>query len=290
MRDDGGDPGVTPARDPARPVGEAPSRLARVGGAAAGLPGEWLERRALVAVLVRRALIARYRGTSFGFLWTFIHPAMLFVAYALVFGVYVRVDVPQYPAFLVAGLLPWSWFSQALAIGTTSILGDGPFIRQGAFPPSVSPLVVAVATFVNFLLSLPVLLLLLAFLGVSPTRWLLLAPVVALVQLLMVLGVSMALSAVCVRYRDVIQLVQSALPILFLLTPVAYPASMVPERWRWMIDVNPIAHLVQVWQQVLLGQPVDGRQLGVAALSSVVACGAGALVLEGLRDRIPEEL
>lgn len=290
MRDEGGDPGVTLARPPARPGDAAQSWLARAWIGAAGLPGEWLERRALVAALVRRALIARYRGTSFGFLWTFMHPAMLFVAYALVFGEFVRVDVERYPAFLVAGLLAWSWLAQALAIGTTSILADGPFIRQGAFPPSVSPLVVALATLVNFALSVPVVLALLAALGVGPTRWLLLAPVVALVQLLMVLGASMALSAVCVRYRDVIQLVQSALPILFLLTPVAYPASMVPERWRWLIDVNPIAHLVQAWQQVLLGEPVDGRHLVVAGVASVVACGVGALVVEALRDRIPEEL
>lgn len=254
------------------------------------LPGEWFTRRALVGVLVRRALIARYRGTSFGFLWTFIHPAMLFAAYALVFGVYVRVDMDRYPAFLVAGLLPWTWFAQAAAIGTTSILGDAPFVRQGAFPPSVSPLVVSLATFVNFLLSLPVLLALLAFLGVGPTRWLLLAPVLALVQLTLVLGVSLVLSAVCVRYRDVIQLVQSALPILFLVSPVAYPAALVPERWRWLVDLNPVAHLVQAWQQVLLGEPVDGRHVAVAALTGVVSCVVGALVLEALRDRIPEEL
>lgn len=265
-------------------------RLDRLGGAVRALPGEWLARRALVGVLVRRALIARYRGTSFGFLWTFLHPAMLFVAYALVFGVFVRVEVERYPAFLIAGLLPWTWFAQALAIGTTSILGDAPFVRQGAFPPSMSPLVTALATFVNFLLSLPVLLVALALLGVSPTRWLLLVPVVAAVQLGLVLGVTLALSAVCVRYRDVIQLVQSALPILFLLTPVAYPATLVPDRWRWVVDLNPMAHLVMAWQQALLGQPLDPRHLLGAAAAAAVSLVAGALILEGLRDRIPEEL
>lgn len=255
-----------------------------------GPPREWIGRRALVGALVRRALIARYRGTSFGFLWTFLHPAMLFVAYALVFGVYVRVELERYPAFLIAGLLPWTWFAQTLAIGTTSILGDAPFVRQGAFPPSVSPLVASLATFANFLLSLPVLLVALAVLGVWPTPWLLLAPVVALVQFVLVLGLSLALSAICVRYRDVIQLVQAALPILFLLTPVAYPATLVPERWRWLVDLNPVAHLVQAWQQVLLGGPLEPGRLAVAALTALACCGLGVVVNEALRDRIPEEL
>ncbi|MCO5165230.1 MAG: ABC transporter permease [Planctomycetes bacterium] len=255
-----------------------------------GAPREWIGRRALIAALVRRAVIARYRGTSVGFLWTFLHPAVLFAAYALVFGVYVRVDVERYPAFLIAGLLPWTWFAQSVAIGTTSILGDAPFVRQGAFPPSLSPLVASLAGLVNFALGLPVLLVALALLGVPPGRWLLLAPVVALLQLGLVLGLSLMLAALCVRYRDVIQLVQSVLPVLFLLTPVAYPAELVPARWRWVVDLNPIAHLVQAWQDVLLGRPPEPRHLAVCAVAAAVSCAAGCLVLEALRDRIPEEL
>lgn len=255
-----------------------------------GIVQEWLERRVLVGALVRRALIARYRGTSLGFLWSFLHPAVLFGAYALVFGVYVRVDVERYPAFLCAGLLPWTWFAQAVAIGTTSILGDAPFVRQGAFSPAVSPLVVALSTFVNFVLGLPVLVLALLLLGAPPTPWLALAPVVAAIQLLFVTGVSLGLGALCVRFRDTVQLVQSTLPILFLLTPVAYPAALVPEPWAWGVRLNPLAHLVQAWQAVLLGRPPEPVGLAVAAACGLLACLVGAWTLEALRDRIPEEL
>jgi lipopolysaccharide transport system permease protein len=251
---------------------------------------EWLERRVLVAALVRRALIARYRGTSLGFLWTFLHPAMLFAAYALVFGVYVRVDVERYPAFLCAGLLPWTWFAQAAAIGTTSVLADAPFVRQGAFSPALSPLVTSLSTCVNFLLGLPVLVLALALLGAPPTRWLALAPLVGAIQLLFITGVSLGLGALCVRFRDTIQLVQSTLPILFLLTPVAYPAAMVPGRWSWAVELNPLAHLVGAWQAVLLGRPPEPRALLLALAAALVACVGGAWTLEALRDRIPEEL
>lgn len=252
--------------------------------------GEWLERRVLVAALVRRSLIARYRGTSLGFLWSFLHPALLFVAYALVFGVYVRLDVERYPAFLCAGLLPWTWFAQSVANGTTSILGDAPFVRQGCFSAAVPPVVLALATFVNFLLGLPVLVVVLLTLGAPPTPWLALAPVVAAIQLLFVTGVSLGLGALCVRYRDTIQLVQATLPILFLLTPVAYPFQVVPEPWAWLVRLNPLAHLIEAWRDVLLGHAPDPRGLAVAAAAGLVTCVAGAWTLEALRDRIPEEL
>jgi lipopolysaccharide transport system permease protein len=256
-----------------------------------GIVREWIERRALVDALVRRALIARYRGTSLGFLWSFVHPAILFCAYALVFGIYIRMEVEgSYPAFLCAGLLPWTWFAQAVAMGTTAVLGDAPFVRQGAFSPAVSPLVVAVSTFVNFVLSLPVLLVVLAVLGVSPTPWLGLVPLLAALQLVMCLGCALLLSALCVRYRDTIQLVQALLPILFLLTPVVYPATIVPEPWAWVLRMNPLAQLMMAWQDVFLGRAPDPIGLLTVGVGAVTAYVVGALVLDALRDRIPEEL
>lgn len=256
-----------------------------------GIAREWIDRRALVGALVRRALIARYRGTALGFLWSFVHPAILFGAYALVFGVYIRMEVEgSYPAFLCAGLLPWTWFAQAVAMGTTAVLGDAPFVRQGAFSPAVSPLVITIATFVNFVLSLPVLLIVLTALGAPPTPWLALVPVLAGLQLAMCLGCALLLSAMCVRYRDTIQLVQAFLPILFLLTPVVYPPSIIPEPWAWAVRVNPLAQLMIAWQDVLLGRAPDAVGLLTVAAGAVVACVVGTLVLEALRDRIPEEL
>lgn len=256
-----------------------------------GIVREWIERRALVGALVRRALIARYRGTSLGFLWSFVHPAVLFVAYALVFGVYVRIEVEgSYSAFLCAGLLPWTWFAQSIAMGTTATLGDAPFVRQGAFSPAVSPLVVVIATFCNFVFSLPVLLVVLAALGTPLTPWLALAPVLALLQLLLCLGGALFLSAMCVRYRDTIQLVQAVMPIVFLLTPVAYPPTLVPEPYTWAVRLNPLAQLMTAWQDVLLGRAPDPVGLITVAVGATLALVVGAFVLEALRDRIPEEL
>jgi lipopolysaccharide transport system permease protein len=252
----------------------------------------WVARRALVAALVRRALIARYRGTALGFLWSFLHPLLMLGAYALVFGVYARLgsEVKDYPAFLVAGLLPWAWLAQGIAVGTTSILGDAPFARQAAFPPSVSALVQALAGFVNFALGIPVLLAILWLLGAPPTPWLLLLPVVAAIQLALLLGLTLALSTMCVRFRDTAQLVQAGLPILFLVTPIAYPPGLVPGRFAWLVRLNPLAHLADAFRAALLGERPDPLGLAIAAACALGLVVVGARVCDALAERIPEEL
>jgi homopolymeric O-antigen transport system permease protein len=258
---------------------------------------ELLTKRTLVWGLTRRALIARYRGTSLGFLWSFAHPLILFGVYALVFGVFVRIEVAApggYAAFVLAGLLPWIWFAQAVSMGTTSILGDAPFVRQVAFSPAVPPLVTCLATGVHFALGLPVLVAILWILGAPPTPWLLALVPVALVQVSLCLGLTLGLGALCVRYRDVAQLTQAGLPILFFLTPVIYPVSAVPPELSWLTWVNPLALLALAYQQLLRGGPPDpgllAARVGVAAIWALAACALGGWVLGRCRDRIPEEL
>ncbi len=252
---------------------------------------EYWDQRTLVWVLTRRQLIARYRGTALGFLWTFLHPLLLFAVYALVFGVFVRVDLERYPAFLLAGLLPWTWFAQGLAIGTTATLADGPWIRQAAFSPAIPPLVIALSALINFVLELPVVLGILLALGVRPGPSLALLPLVAALQFAFGLGLSLATSALAVRYRDTIQLLQALLPIWFFLTPVIYPLTQVPPRYVWLLDLNPMTHLAVAYQSVLYAGelPSPGR-LAAAGACAVAAVVAGSAVLNRLRDRIPEEL
>jgi ABC-type polysaccharide/polyol phosphate export permease len=252
---------------------------------------EYWEQRTLVWVLTRRSLIGRYRGTAMGFLWTFVHPLLLFSVYALVFGVFVRLEVEDYPAFLLSGLLPWTWFASCLAIGSTATLGDAGWIRQAAFSPAIPPLVTCLATLINFLLELPVLVGILLALGRPLSGWALALPLVVGVQFVLLLGLTLACSALSVRYRDVVQLVQAVLPMWFFMTPVVYPLDFVPEGFRWLLALNPMAHLVEAYQALLFrGLPPALHHMGIAAGGALVAFALGAMVLASLRDRIPEEL
>ncbi|MBL4850431.1 MAG: ABC transporter permease [Planctomycetes bacterium] len=252
---------------------------------------EYFERRRLIWVLTQRALIARYRGTVLGFLWTFLHPLLLLLVYSLVFGTFVRIEVERYPAFLFAGLLPWWWFAKTLAISSTSLLADGPWIRQAAFPPSISPLVANLAGSADFLLGVPLLLGVIAWQGAPLGPQLLWLPLLILLQLGFGLGLGLAAAALSVRFRDTVQLIAALTPILFFLTPVIYPPSQVPERFSWLLELNPLTHLIRPYQAVLYhGRAPDPADLGLAALAALVALALGAWIMDRLRDRIPEEL
>jgi ABC-2 type transport system permease protein len=257
------------------------------------LAREYYDRRTLVWVLTRRALITRYRGTALGFVWTFLHPLVQFVIYAVVFGTVMRVDLPggDYAAFLIAGMLPWSLFAQSVAISTTSILGDAAWIRQASFSPAIPPLVTNVSGLVNFLLGIPILIGVLWVLGRPPTVHVAYLPVAILILLPITLGLSLILAPLTVRYRDVGQLVQAILPMWFFLTPIIYPIEMVPEGYRWVFRLNPMSHAIEPFQEIFYyGRAPDLRGAAVALLVGVVSLGVGSWVLRSMRDRIPEEL
>ena len=259
------------------------------------LAGELYRHRALVLVLARRDLVARYRGTALGFAWTLAHPLLYLGVYSVVFGRIARLGGDGYPAFLFVGLLPWTWFSSSLLVASTSILADGPLVKRAAFPPSVPPLVVACASLANFLLALPVLGVVLALWGVRPgVPWLALPLVVGL-QFVLSLGLGTAAAALTVRFRDVGQLLQGLVPLAFLATPIAYPASLLEERLpalgRAAVLGNPLALLASSYQAVLHdGRWPDPLHLLVLAAWCALAWLAGDRVLARLRDRIPEEL
>ena len=256
------------------------------------IAAELVRYRALVWALARRDLLARYRGTVLGFGWTLLHPLIYLAAYSVIFGKVARLDVPRYPAFLFSGLLPWTWFSSSVLVGTTSILADAPLVKRAAFPASVPPLVVALASLANFLFALPVLAAVLLANGVRPTPALVALPLVIALQFALGLGIATGLAALTVRLRDVAQLSQALAPLLFIMTPIAYPSELLEaELGPAAVWANPLALLARSWQSVLWAGTLP-RPLELAALAgyAALALALGSFVLERLRDRIPEEL
>jgi lipopolysaccharide transport system permease protein len=252
--------------------------------------------RALVWALARRDLLARYRGTVLGFGWTLLHPLFYLGAYSLIFGRVVHLSVERYPAFLFSGLLPWTWFSSCLLLASTSILADAPLVKRAAFPASVPPLVVALASLVNFLLALPTLAVVLLAFGVRPTPGMLALPVLVALQFAFSLGLATAIAALTVRFRDVAQIAQAVIPIAFLLTPIAYPGELLERELPQPLGAlaiwgNPLAVFARSYQRVLvLGEAPEPLALVLLLIFSFAALVLGSIVLDRLRDRIPEEI
>lgn len=197
----------------------------------------------LLYSLVIRDLRGRYKGSVLGFFWTFLNPLLLMLTYSIVFGYFLQVNAPAYPVFILSGLLPWIWFSTALLQGSTSILEGASYVGKTIFPTPVLPLVPVLAGMVNYLLSLPLLLLLLLAFRL-PLGWgLVCFPVLVLIQALLLSGLTMALSALSVTFRDTQHLLGHIVTILFFMMPIMYPLTAIPERARWIVEHNPLVGL-----------------------------------------------
>lgn len=257
--------------------------------------GELVTYRSLVWSLVWRQVATRYRRSVLGVLWTFLNPILLMGVYSLVFSVYMRVAVPDYPAFVFSGLLPWLWFASSLSEGVNSIVAGGGLVTRVHFPPQILPAVTVLANLANFLFSLPVLVIFLAFYHVPPGAGWLVLPALLLIQFVFTLGIVLLVSSLNVHYRDVQHLVANGIMLLFFLTPVIYPADQVPPDLRRFLWLNPMSPIIQAYQAIFLGNPElhpppPGRSLLLSLAVSVVMLVIGTATLQRVRDSFAEEL
>ena len=247
--------------------------------------------RVLIQTLVVRDLKARYRGSTLGLLWTLLNPLLHMAIYSLVFSVYIRNEMQRYPAFLLCGILPWTWLSSALFLGTTAIIEGGSMLKKVFFPPQVLPTVTVISTFINFLLSLPLLFGMLLLFGVTFGWSLLALPLVMVAQFALTLGLTLIISAVSVRYRDIPPILGHVLTFWFFLTPIIYPVSSVPEQFRALLSLNPVTPFFVAYQEALLyNRLVSWQAFGVMLCLGAAALLIGVLVFERLRWSLVEEV
>ena len=246
--------------------------------------------RALIWALTTRELKARYRGSVLGFLWTFVNPLLLISVYLLVFGVFLKQQMPHYTFFMFAGLLPWNWFATALGQGTASLASKRDLLTRVRFPPQVLPAVVVISEGFNYLLTLPLMILLGLATGVSFTWTVLLAPLIMIVQLLFTLGLVYITSALNVFFRDLQHLVANFLLLWFFLIPVLYPRTVIPPLLRGpAIALDPMAVVITSYQDVwLYGQLPNFAYLGLALLISLVLLSLATQIFESRRDEFAE--
>jgi ABC-type polysaccharide/polyol phosphate export permease len=253
--------------------------------------GQLYHYRALIQVLVERELKARYRGAALGFLWSFMNPLLLMGIYTLVFSVYMRIDMESYPAFLLCGLLPWNCFAAGLNEATYSIIGNGNLIKKVYLPSEVFPLVYISSNVVHYLFSIPLLFFLLLLYHVPLSSALVLFPVILAIQFVLTYGLALILASLAVQFRDLLQVIPNMLMIWFFLTPVFYSRTTVPGNFRLLMDCNPMAHLIQAYQDIFfLRQWPPLLGLAVVALLACALFVVGLWCFEMRKDFFVEEL
>jgi ABC-type polysaccharide/polyol phosphate export permease len=226
--------------------------------------------RELLALLVGRDLKVRYKRSVLGMFWTMLNPLLQMAVYTLVFSQIMRMGLPQFPVFLLAGLLPWSFVSVATTGSAHSLLNNQGLIRKVAVPQAVYPLAVVGSKLVDLLFSLVPLAIIAALMGRTPgPAWLALLPALVLATAFTT-GLSLLLSSLTVFFRDLRHLIDVLFQVWFYLTPVLYPASFLENlhpALRTALSLNPAAPIVRLFQEAIYeGRFPAGDTVALAAL------------------------
>jgi lipopolysaccharide transport system permease protein len=237
------------------------------------------EYRELLGFLTWRDISVRYKQTALGVLWAVLQPMFTMLIFSLFFGRLAKMpsDGIPYPLFALAGLVPWSFFANALTNSSNSLVMSSHLITKIYFPRLALPISSVLAGVVDFLLAFGLLLVMMAYYGVVPTVNVLWLPALVLLAGTTALGVGLWLSALNVEFRDVKHTIPFLSQIWLFATPIAYPSSLLSEPWRTVYGLNPMVGVVEGFRWALLGtETAPGAMLAASSAAALLLLISGA--------------
>jgi lipopolysaccharide transport system permease protein len=226
--------------------------------------------RELLFFLVWRDVKVRYKQSAVGVGWTILQPVITMLIFTLIFSRIAKFpsDGIPYPIFVFSALIPWTYFAQALTRSSNSVVASSQLVTKIYFPRLLIPLSAAIAPLVDLFFTFLVLVALMFWYGMTPTSGLLALPLFLGLAVATVLAVGLWSAALNVRYRDVGYIIPFLIQIGMYLSPIFYPVSMIPEKWRALYSLNPLAGVIEGFRWALLGK--ERPDLAVMAVSTTV--------------------
>jgi len=246
--------------------------------------------RELLLVLTQRDIKVRYKQTVLGVTWAVIQPLLTMILFSVVFGKLAKMpsDGLPYPVFVYAGLLPWTFFASSLSSSGNSLVGSANLISKVYFPRLIIPLSSVGTALVDFAISSVLLLILMVYYGIGWSMNLIAVPFLIIAVIFIALGVGTLLSALTVTYRDFRYVLPFMVQFWMYATPVVYPASLFPEKWQWVLFLNPMAGLIEGFRSAFLGRPFDWTGIGISMTVAVVVFFLGLFYFEKMERRFAD--
>lgn len=254
------------------------------------IQGIW-EFKYLIYNLVLRDLKVKYKGTTLGFLWSLLNPLLMLAVYTIVFKYLIGPKVENFTIFLFSALLPWTFLSSAIAMGSGSITENANLVKKVYFPREVLPLSVVLVNLFHFSLTFLVLIPALLFFHIQPGFPFFFLVVIIFFQTLFVLGLTLIFAALNVYYRDIKHLLEVLLQLWFWVTPIIWPITLFPEKYHPLIYLNPFTVFVTAYRDIIL----KNRIPDLMVIASVIMLGVlvlllGTLVFQRKQRRFAEEI
>jgi lipopolysaccharide transport system permease protein len=253
--------------------------------------GELWEYRELLYFLAWRDIKVRYKEAALGASWAILQPLLTMLIFTLFFGRLAKVpsDGIPYPLFSFTGLVPWTFFLTAVQQSSNSVVGSSNLISKVYFPRLAIPVATVMAALVDFAISGVVLLAMLLYYHRAPTLHILFVPLFVLLAFFASLGLGLWLSALNVKYRDIRYVVPFLLQFWMFASPIVYPTSMLPARWRTLYALNPMVGVIDGMRWSLLGtHTAPGPVIAVSALTTLLGALGGALYFRRMENRFAD--
>ena len=247
--------------------------------------------RELLKTNVKKEIRGKYKGSALGVLWSFVNPLLSVLVYAIVFPFILRDTQPNYVTFLIIGILPWTWFITSISAGTNCIWINGGIIKKVYFPREILPISVVTAGLINFLISCIIILMFVLISGIGIGASIIALPFVMLIQYILQLGILFVTCAIDVYIRDAEYIIGFFVSLLFYGTPVLYSATLFPEKYRWILNLNPLTTIINSYRDIFYNKVFPNfMTLGTIFLVSLAILIIGYMIFKKLERRFAEEV
>lgn len=247
--------------------------------------------RELLKTNVKKEIRGKYKNSFLGVLWSFLNPLLQIAVYAIVFPLILKNDQPNYVIFLCSALIPWTFFATTFTRSAATIIENGNIIKKVYFPREIMPISIVTSEAVNFVISTIIIIAFVLLYGLGLTKYIIYYPLVLLVQYLFLLAISLVVSCITVYIRDLQHLIGVALQLLFYATPIVYSGDTIPEQFRWILNINPMTHIINGYRDIFYNQVrPDIMNLLVLGAIMIVACIIGYMIFNKLQKGFAEEL
>lgn len=247
--------------------------------------------RELIKTSIKKDIGGKYKHSFLGVLWSFINPLLQIAVYAIIFPLIMKNDIPNYTVFMVCGLIPWNYFATVINRASFTIIENGNIIKKVYFPREILPISLVTSETINFFISTIIIIGFTLAYGMGLTKYVLLYPLVLLVQYVLLLGISLIVSSVTVYFRDLQHFIGVLLQLFFYATPIVYAVETIPESFRWILKLNPMTYIINGFRDIFYYQQMpDIKMLIIALILGILLCVVGYFIFSKLQKKFAEEL
>ena len=247
--------------------------------------------RELLKTSVKKEVRGKYKNSFLGVIWSFLNPLLQIAVYAIVFPLILRNNQNNYVIFLCCGLIPWTFFATSINRSAFSFVENGNILKKVYFPREIVPISVVTSEAINFMISSIIILAFVIFGGIGITKYIVLYPLVLIVQYLLVIAISITISSICVYLRDLQHFIGVALQLLFYAAPVVYAPSTIPDNFQWILKFNTMTYIINAYRDIFYNQQMlEIKPLIIVFVCALIGCALGYFIFNKLQKGFAEQL